>query len=119
MLERMQIERMRRRLHGSDSSLDLLQEDDRDLKLLRNMATNFVITRQRDTATGAMVDRLTVKLTSQIDLDAFRKCDIIALHIAERETRYRLDTKTESLQMTTTFGFADVVAMRNERTAVV
>ena len=119
VLERMQLERMRLRLHGADSSLKLLKEQDRDLTLLRTLETHFTVTRQREPSLGGYVERLTAKLLSEAAADDFAETNVVDLVVGDRTTRYRLDSKNVIPQQTAVFGLAELTMMKNERTAIV
>lgn len=118
MLEMMQIDFMRQRLHGVDSSLYLLQENDEQFKALIELLDNFTVTSQRDTSTGAYVDKLTVKLDSQLKQNCFRACDAIVLRLGGVFTRYALESKRQTPQRTASFGYADVRMIANENSNI-
>lgn len=110
---------MRLQLHGSDSSLRLLREEDRDFKEVLVITSHFTVTRQRDTVNGGYIDKLTIKALSPAQRASAKKFDAIDLTVGSNTTRYRTSNRSDTPQGEATFIFADLAMMRNERTAIV
>jgi hypothetical protein len=118
MLENMNLNFMRLRLHGVGSTLTFLKDVQRSLVETATLASDFTVTKQFDSAIGAYADKITVRLDSDEKLAAFESASVIDLQVRGRTTRYRFEDKRTTPQYETIFGFGTVVMIKNERTPI-
>ena len=118
MLENLDVEFMRLQVHGADSSLMLLKEDDTKFIALIELLNEFVVTRQRDVG-GVYVDKLTAKLFTNDQKTAFAKAEAFDLRLGEQTFRYVNEGKSKvPSQNNILVVYADLRANFQEKTAV-
>ena|SRR5436190_13492601 len=118
MLENLNLEYNRKQLHGADSSLFLLKENETQFDALIELLSDFAISRQRDIATGGMVDKLCARLTTTEQKTNFAKCDAILLRVGSTRMKYAVENKDPVPTQTGIVAYADVRALFNDTTTV-
>lgn len=118
MLENLNLEISRKALHGADSSLFFLKENETQWDSLTELTSDFAISRQRDVPTGGMVDKLTARLTTNDQKSDFNKCDAILLRMGSTHFKYVIENKNIVPTQTGLIAYGDVRALFNDTTTV-
>lgn len=119
MLENINLELHRVRLHGADSSLFILKEHDTQWDALIEILSDFSLTRQRDVAEGGMVDVLTVRLKTDEQKTHFNRGDAILLRMGLTRYKYAIENKEFVPTQNGLIAYANARAIFNDTATVV